>query len=459
MKEKKLDWFFKPRSIAVVGASEAPGKLSAIIMDSLLTSGFKGRVYPVNPKHKSVMSLECYPAIEDIEGGVDLAVFAVPAPLTPGLIKRAGGKLKGGIIVSGGFAEGGSEAGRALQEELKEIVKDGGPRLIGPNCMGVYDSISKVDTFFISKERIKRPKKGSISILTQSGSFALTAMDELASEGIGVARLVSYGNKVDVNESDCLDFLAKDPATKAVLLYIEAIDEGRRFVESAAACAAKKPVMAVKMGRRAEGASAALSHTGAMAGRYEVYRAAFKKANVIELEGYEEFIDGCRAFTMQDMAEGPRVLIITDGGGIGVAIADACTNSGLAVAGLTEEKKQALKAGFPPYFTIENPMDLTGSVTDELFAAALEKSMEGSGFDIAIVAPLWGPPNITDRLPELLAEKAKKIGKPVLVCTPGGNYTRRKKKLFEKRGLPVFSTPESCVRAASVLSGKKAAGR
>jgi acyl-CoA synthetase (NDP forming) len=454
MNERKLDFFFKPRSIAVVGASDVPGKLSTIIMDSLVDSGFKGSIYPVNPKHQSVRSLKCYPSIEEIEDGVDLAVFAVPAPLTPGLLKRANGKLKGAIIVSGGFGET-DEAGRGLEGELKEIVKNGGPRIIGPNCMGIYDAISKVDTFFLSRERIKRPKRGSISILTQSGSFASTAMDELASEGIGVARLISYGNMVDVNESDCLDFLAGDRATKAVLLYIEAIDEGRRFVESASRCAAKKTVMAVKVGRHAEGALAAMSHTGAIAGRYEIYKAAFKKAGVIELEGYEEFIDGCRAFTMQEMAKGPRVLIITDGGGIGVAIADACMDLGLCVESLTEEKKQALKAIFPPYYTIGNPMDLTGSVTDELLAEALEKSMEGSEFDMAIVAALWGPPNLTDRLPGLLAEKAERIGKPVLICTPGGKYTRLKKKLFEKRKLPVFSSPESAARAASVLARRK----
>jgi acyl-CoA synthetase (NDP forming) len=458
MDGKELDFFFNPRSIAVVGASDKPGKLSSTIIDSLLGSGYQGRIYPVNPKYQTIRSIKCYPSIIDIEGGVDLAVFAVPAPVVPGLLNQAREKLKGAIVVSGGFGEAG-EAGRRLEDEIKEIVNSGGPRVIGPNCMGIYDAISKVDTFFISNERVKRPIRGSISILSQSGSFALTAMDELATEGIGVARLVSYGNKVDVNESDCLDFLAGDETTKAVVLYIEAIDDGRRFVESASKCAAKKPVMALKVGRHGEGASAALSHTGAIAGRYELYKAAFKKASVIELEGYEDIIDGCRALSMQDMAKGSRVLIITDGGGVGVAIADACTSSGLIVDSLPEEKKKALKAAFPPFFTISNPMDLTGSVTDELFAEALERTMEGNYFDMAIVVPLWGPPNLTDRLPELIGQKAVRIGKPVLICTPGGEYTRGKKRLFEDWRLPVFSTPEGVVRAASVLAGKGRAKR
>lgn len=455
---RNLDFFFNPRSIAVVGASIVPGKLANKIIESLNATGFKGPIYPVNPKYSSIGELSCYPSIAAIKEAVDLAVFATPAATIPEALKGAGGSIRGAIIVSGGFGEVG-EAGKALEKEVKEIARKEGIRIIGPNCMGIYDAISRLDTFFITRERIKRPGPGGLSMISQSGSFALTAIDELASDGVGVARVVVYGNKIDVNESDCLDYLAEDEHTTAVAVYIESIEEGRRFVDAATRCAAKKPVIAVKVGKHGAGITAARSHTGAMAGRYEVYRAAFRKAGIIETEGYEDFLGGCKAYGMQKASRGNRVMIITDGGGIGVGIADACFTMGLEVTPLEEDLKDAMQASMPSFFAIGNPLDLTGSVTDELFAEALEKTMSGTDFDIAIVAAMWGPPHLTDSLVELIAEKAMLIEKPVIICSPGGEFTRKKMGLFRKFGLPVFLTPESAVRAAAVLAkGSKAKG-
>ncbi|MBI5344380.1 MAG: CoA-binding protein [Deltaproteobacteria bacterium] len=448
---KKLDFFFNPASIAVVGATPTPGKISNIVLESLKNAGFQGDIYPVNPGYKTIDGSPCYPSIKAIGKEIDMAVFAVPAQSAVPALKEAKGCLKSAVVISGGFAET-DEAGRLLEKELRDIARHGGIRIIGPNCMGIYDTVSKTDTFFIPPERIKRPSKGGLSIISQSGSFAVTAMDELASEGIGVARVVSYGNKADVNESDCLEFLAADTETKAIAVYIESIEEGRRFVEAASSCSVKKPVMAIKAGRSDPAVFAARSHTGALAGRYEVYRAAFRKAGIIELTGYEEFISGCKAFGMQTPARGGRVMIITDGGGMGVGIADASAASGLDAAPLPEAVAAPLKAGFPRFCAVTNPMDLTGSATDELFAEAIEKTMSGDNYDIAIVAALWGPPALTDEMPELIAEKARICGKPVIICTPGGDYTREKMALFRKFGLPVFSTPESAVRAASILA-------
>lgn len=446
-----LDFLFDPKSVAIVGASPVRGKISNIIIESLRETGFGGRVYPVNPKYDEIEGMRTYPSVSDIGAPVDLAVYCIPASEIPKALKGMGGKVKGAIIVSGGFAEAG-ENGKALEKELKSIAKKEGIRIIGPNCMGIYDAVSRLDTFFISSERIKRPKLGGISIISQSGSFAITAMDELAAEGVGVARVVSYGNKIDLNESDCLDFLAEDTYTKAVAIYIESINDGRRFVEAASRCSLKKPVMAIKVGKGGAGITAARSHTGAIAGRYEVYRAAFKKAGIIELDGYEDFINGCKALGMQLEAQGNRVMIITDGGGMGVGIADACNSLGLEVPPLPKEIIDRLKPHFPTYFAVSNPMDLTGSVTDGMYAEALEKTMKSGHYDIAIVAALWGPPGLTDSLAELIAEKAELIRKPVIICSPGGEYTRKKTGLFRRSGLPVFTSPESAVRAAGVLA-------
>jgi len=464
-----LAFFFNPKSVAIVGASSAPGKLSGIILESLKISGFAGSVYPVNPKYKTVAGFKCYKSLADIKKEVDVAVFALPAGAVPDALTEAAGRVKGAIVIGGGFGEAGMD-GAALEGRLKDIAKKGGIRVIGPNCMGIYDTASKLDTFFIPNGRIKRPLPGGISIVSQSGSFAVTAMDELAAEKIGVARVISYGNRADVNEADCLEFLADDEHTKAVVLYIESVEDGRRFVEAASRCASKKPVMALKAGRDTAGSRAAASHTGAIAGRYEIYRAAFKKAGVIELSGYEEFICACRVFggitpfgglsplrggmAARDITPpaGNRVMIITDGGGMGVGIADECLAAGLNPAPLSAEIVDMLKGSFPPYFTISNPMDLTGSATNASYAEALAKTMNGDEFDMVIVAALWGPPGLTDGLVKMLSEKAREINKPVIVCSPGGEFARKKSGLFRKAGLPVFSTPESAVRAAALLS-------
>ncbi|MEE9613762.1 MAG: CoA-binding protein [Thermodesulfobacteriota bacterium] len=452
-KQRELDFLFNPGSIAVVGASDTPGKLSAIVMESLGGSGFTGGVYPVNPKYETVRGLKCYPSIKDIGAPIDLAVVAVPAAAVSGVFKEAEGKLRGAVVVSGGFGET-DDRGKALEDELRDVIKKTGIRVVGPNCMGIYDAVSGVDTFFIPVERIKRPGRGSIAVLSQSGSFALTAMDELAAEGVGVSRVLSYGNMVDVSETDCLDFLARDDATETVVLYIESIKDGRRFVESAKNCARRKTVMALKVGRGEVGRAAARSHTGAMAGRDELYSAAFKKAGVVELSGYEEFMDGCKAVGMQSAAKGRRVAVITDAGGIGVNVADACVSAGLEVSALPDGKKERLKAVLPSYFTVGNPLDLTGSATDEWFAEAVGVALDGDDYDLAIVAPLWGPPGLTDRLPELLAERIAMAGKPAIICSPGGKYSQERKGLFTERGLPVFASPESAVRAAAILARK-----
>lgn len=451
MVKKSIEFFFDPKSVAVVGASEAPGKLSSVIIDSLISSGFPGRVVPVNPKYSSVRGLKCFPSVSEIENGVDLAVYVLPSARTPEALRDSAGKTRGAVIVSGGFGETG-EAGKGLEREIKDIAKETGIRVIGPNCMGIYDAISRLDTFFIPRTRISRPVAGGLSIISQSGSFAITAMDELAGEGVGVARVVSYGNKADVNEADCLRFLAEDEHTKAVAVYIEAISDGRAFIEAASFCASKKPVFAIKVGKRGAGALSALSHTGAIAGNYEAYRAAFRKSGVIELDGYEEFIAACKAFGAGSGASGPRVIIITDGGGMGVSLADACVEAGLEVPPLSEDLKERVQDGLPDYFSISNPVDLTGSVTDEMYADALEKTLSDDSFDIAIVAALWGPPGLTDELPSLISERSLAIKKPVLVCSPGGAFTKSKSALFRKLGFPVFQTPESAVKAASVLA-------
>lgn len=450
-KTRDIDFFFNPKSIAVIGASPNPDKPSYVILESLKSIDFPGKIYPVNPKYTSINNLRCYSSVEGIGSSVDLAVIAVPASLVMDTLKDAANKkVKGAIIISAGFGETGSD-GKGLEDEIKAMAHREGIRVLGPNCLGIYDTISKVDTFFVPSERMGRPIKGGLSILSQSGSFAALIMDEMAAEGIGVSRVVSYGNRLDIGESDCLEFLADDKHTKAVAIYMESVDDGRRFVEAASRCAKKKPVIALKVGKREAGISAAKSHTGAMTGRYEIYRAAFRKAGIIEVDGYEGLKDTCRALNIFKPVKGRKVLIITDGGGIGVRLADACEERGLNVAALPEGLQKKLSAKFPAFYGINNPLDLTGSATDDEYVMALDVGLKDS-YDIAIVTLLWGPPQITEGLVYKLKAAIKRHDKPVIVCSPGGTFTKRMNRAFEDNGIPVFTTPESAARAAAVLA-------
>jgi acetyl-CoA synthetase (ADP-forming) len=279
-------------------------------------------------------------------------------------------------------------------------------------------------------------------------------MDDLAYEGAGIARDVSYGNKVDVDESDCLEFLARDEATKAVALYIESVGNGRRFLKAASDCAKKKPVIALKVGKREPGARAASSHTGAISGMYEAYEAAFRKTGIIEVADYEELKDACKVMNRYSPVEGKRVLIITDGGGIGISIADACEEAGLKVPELSETSVKKLKEKLPAFASVRNPVDLTGSVQDKDYIAALQE-VPAEEYDLAIVSLFWGPPLLTEGVAENIIDFVESYRKPVVISSSGGRFSRELSSAFTKAGVPVFFTPESAVRAAAILCGGK----
>ncbi|HIH75641.1 MAG TPA: acetate--CoA ligase family protein [Methanosarcina sp.] len=449
-----IDFFFKPESIALIGASPNPEKLSHTILESLRKMNFKGKIYPVNPGYREIEGLECYSTPAEIEDRIDIAVFAVPAKSVLNILKGPVGNIKGAIIVSSGFREIGP-GGKRMEDELKALLEEKDIRAMGPNCLGIYDTVSNVDTFFIEREKIERPARNGVSVLTQSGSFAAMIMDELANEGSGVARVVSYGNKVDVDESDCLEFLSQDEATKAVALYIESVTNGRRFLEIASSCVEKKPVVALKVGKREPGARAASSHTGSISGMYEAYEAAFRKAGIIEVSSYEELKDACKVLNRYSPVEGKRVLIVTDGGGIGISIADACEEAGLKVPELSEAAVKKLKEKLPAFASVRNPIDLTGSVRDEHYVAALQET-PSEEYDLAIVSLLWGPPLLTEGVAEIIRNFAERCGKPILISSPGGKFSRELASAFTETGIPVFFSPESAVRAAAVLCrGKK----
>ncbi len=447
-----LDKFFNPQSVAIIGATENPQNITSTIIQNLFEMGFKGSIVPVNPHHDKVFGLKCYSSLLDIKEKVDLSVIAISSDYVPEILNqhiKVG--IKNTIIISGGFAEIGDK-GKAIEEKVKKICRENGIRVIGPNCIGILDNYSNFSTFFLPWSKVKRPSKGHLSILSQSGSYSISMLDMLSLEGIGVSKFVSYGNRADVGESDLIEYLTNDKSTNVIGIYMESVDDGRRFIAASSRCSRDKHMVVLKVGRQNSGADAARSHTGAIAGKYEVYKAAFKKSGILEVNNLEEFIDACKALSMQKPARGNRVLVLTNGGGFGVAVSDMCGAMGLNVAKTPSEVKESLSKYFPEYFILNNPIDLTGSSGDEDFGTALKTAfVDNDYFDAAIVIPLMPPQTMTEDVVGTVSQMAEKSGKPVVVCTISGVYTKRVKELFELKGIPVFPSPGRAVKAMSVL--------
>ncbi|HJW85924.1 MAG TPA: CoA-binding protein [Candidatus Brocadiaceae bacterium] len=451
-----METFFNPSSVAIVGATEKSGSLPGIILKNILDIGYRGRIYPVNPKYKTVFGLPCFPSLLDIPDEVALTVIAIPAQSVLNVLEQQARKKIGhAIIISAGFREMGKE-GIEMEEKLKQVALDNHIRILGPNCLGTMDNYAHFTTSFLPHERVSKPKKGAVSILSQSGAFAVAMLDLAAQEGLGIARMANYGNRIDVGESDLLPFLSDDENTRVVAIYMESVDHGLKFIEAAKACSRKKPIVALKVGKGAAGIAAAKSHTGAIAGKYEIYKAAFIKAGIIETNGLEEFIDGVKALSMQNPPRGNKVLIVTNGGGFGVIATDHCTENGLDVPLPSPQLKEKLRGSFSGYYVVNNPIDLTGSASDSDYHIALRACMvESDEYDAAIIIPLMAPQGMTERVVDLISETMTASGKPAIICTVGGSFTTKVKLLFEERNLPVYPSPERCVKALSMLLKRK----
>jgi len=447
-----LDKFFNPQSVAIIGATEDPQNITSTIIQNLSEMGFKGSVVPVNPHHDKVFGLKCYPSLLDINEKIDLSVIAISSSHVLEILEQhIGSGIENSIIISSGFAETGSK-GAVIEENVKKTCRENNIRVIGPNCLGILANYSNFSTFFLPWSKVKRPSKGYLSILSQSGSYSISMLDMLSLEGIGVSKFVSYGNRADVGESELIEYLTDDESTNVIGIYMESVDDGRRFIRASSRCSRDKHMVVLKVGREDSGVDAARSHTGAIAGKYEVYKAAFKKSGIVEVDNLEEFIDACKVLSMQKPARGNKILVLTNGGGFGVSVSDMCGAMELNVAKTPPEIRESLSKNFPEYFILNNPIDLTGSSGDEDFGTVLETAfVDNDYFDAAIVIPLMPPQTMTERVVDIISQSAEKSGKPVVVCTISGEYTKKSKELFEMKGIPVFPSPARAVKAMSVL--------
>jgi len=416
-----LEKFFTPKSIAVIGASRNQTKPGGVVVNNLLKLGYEGKVYPVNPKAKEIDGLKAYPSVSAIPGEVDLAVVVIPAPYVSDVVRECGEKgIGNAIVLSGGFAEIGEIEREA---ELKHVAKKQKVRIIGPNCVGVLNTYAKLDTMFLPRYRMATPQKGKISLLTQSGAFGATCVDWAARQKLGFSKMVSYGNKVDVDEVELLEFLKNDPNTDVIMMYIEGMSKGRKFIRTAKAVSKVKPIVVVKSGRTEHGAKAVQSHTGSLAGADRIYDAAFKEAGLIRADGIERMLDYSKALSRQKPAKGNKIQIVTCGGGFGVMATDKVSSSGLRLARMEKGRMEMLDKFFPEHVVVKNPIDLTGDATPEMFETALRESLTDENVDGVVAIFLFQLPKLSYSLVSIVEEVLKDFDKPVVGVSAGSEFS------------------------------------
>jgi len=466
---KQMHIFFEPESVAIIGASRKIRKAGHVIFknfaDNKRRGVFKGELYPVNPKEKYILGFKCYPSLTKIPGKVDLIVIVVPAPIVPEIMREAAAKgVKAAAIITAGFSEIGNHE---LEKEIAEIAKKAGMRVLGPNCLGVYDSRTGVDMLFLPETKTlttgdemvatPRPMVGNISMVTQSGAFGVSALDFLTGRQLGISKFVSFGNKCDVNEAEMLEYLLYDDQTHVILLYVEGIRKGRKFMETAKRVTRVKPVVALKTGRTSAGARAAASHTGSIAGTDRIYDAAFMQCGVMRARDMEEFFDVGKALAYQPPAKGNVIGIVTDAGGPGIMAVDECESRGLNVKKFSDEtieKFEELKkeGKLPKFATNLNPVDLTGSATSEMFEIATKILLDDPEIDGVIVLGLHHLPALMEDFIDRIANLVKNYQKPIVACDIGETemaiYIRAR---FDKYRIPAYGSPEDAARAMHAL--------
>jgi acyl-CoA synthetase (NDP forming) len=429
-----LDAIFRPQSVAVVGASNAPEKYGYTILKNILEGGFRGPVYPVNPKAGEILGRPSVRSVVDLPPGVDLAVIIIPAKAVPQALTDAGqAGIKAAVIISGGFAESGDE-GAALQREVVEVARRSAIRVVGPNCQGVNNPHHGLCA---SWPLLTQP--GEIAVISQSGTVGAALMDWASREQLGCSTFVSLGNRADIDETDVIDYLVNDPHTQAIAAYLEGIKDLDRFRRVVSGC--RKPIVILKAGRTVEGRRAAESHTRSLAGRDELYTALFRQLHVHRADSLEDLYDAAKALAYLPRPAGRRVLIITSSGGSGILATDWAEWSGLAIPPLSDPVIARLRGLLPRHSIVANPLDLTGDATAALYRTVVEATAAHVDYQVIIFGD-----------PILDAAGVVTHGAPQLVIFLGGaDVERRERERMHVKKIPVFPTPERGIRALSRL--------
>ncbi|HEX8693348.1 MAG TPA: acetate--CoA ligase family protein [Longimicrobium sp.] len=445
-----LDSLFRPKSIAVIGASRTPNTIGYQILDNLLRHGYTGAVYPVNPNAAAIHSIRAYASVEAIPDEVEMAVIVVPKHLVVGAAEACGRKgVKALVVISAGFKEVGG-SGIEREQALVAVVRRYGMRLVGPNCMGVLNTAP--DRSMNATFAPTMPPAGPVSFMSQSGAMGVTILDYAAEYGIGISQFVSVGNKPDVSGNDLIEYWAADERTRVILMYLENFGNPRKFTQLAREITKRKPIIAVKSGRSVAGARAASSHTGALAGTDLATDALLRQCGVLRADTVEEMFDLAMAFSHQPIPRGNRVAIVTNAGGPGIIIADACEAQGLVVTELAEATRAMLAAHFPEEASLSNPVDMIASATPQSYRVAVEAVLADPNVD-AVIATFVPPLGIRqeDVAEAIVQVAAGQKEKPVLAVLMGREGLPQGLAELNAAGIPGYRFPESAVRALGAM--------
>ncbi len=442
--QDNLEALFKPKSIAVIGASRHPGKIGYTLLKNIIEYGYRGKIYPINPKADEIMGLKAYKSILDVPDEVDMAIIVVPEQLVLRVAEECGKKgVKVLVVITSGFSEVGNVE---AEKKLVEIARKYGMRVLGPNIFGIAYTPAKLNATFGPNEVLEGP----IAFISQSGALGIALMGWTVMEEIGVSAIVSMGNMADIDVVDVSKYLSEDPNTKVITIYLEGLKpgSGRRFVEEMKKVTLKKPVIVIKAGRSKRGAMAAASHTGSLAGSDQLYSAAFKQAGIIRALTTEEMFDWARAFAAQPIPKGENTIIITNGGGVGVLATDAAEEQGVKLLEPSPELKEKLRKTMPWFGSPKNPVDLTGQAVTENYVEALKVAYESEEVDNIIL--LYCRTAILD--PIELAKAIIKVHnmyrnkcKPLVAGFVGGKDTFEAIRLLNREGIPAYPSAERAV--------------
>ena len=442
-----LEAFFRPSSVAVIGASRDPEKLGYAVLENLKAGGFPGALYPVNPKADEILGLQAYPGILDVPGPVDLAVVVIPYRFVPAILEQCGQKgVPAAVVISAGFREAGRE-GLERERELIEIANRHNIRLIGPNCLGVIDTRTPLNATFAAG----MPPSGPIAFMSQSGALGTAVLDMALAGRIGFSRFVSLGNKADVNEVDLLEAWEEDPESRVILLYVEGLPDGQRFMEVARRVTRKKPVVAVKSGVTRAGSRAVSSHTGSLAGSEAAYRAAFRQAGVIRAGSMQHLFDYARAFAYQPLPAGDHIAIVTNAGGPGILATDALEHAGLQLARFKPQTIEALVADLPGAASAANPVDVLGDALADRYEHGLQLVLDDPGVDGAIVIVTPQAMTQIEKTAHVVGRIAQGSDKPVLGCFMGEARIKAGVSVLREYGVPNYPFPEQAAASLAAM--------
>lgn len=442
-----LEMFFEPRSVAVIGAAREPGKLGYGVLRNIRQYGYRGSIYPINPKAQEILGLRCYPSVLAIPDSIDLAVIVIPNRLVASVLDECGRQgVKGVIVISAGFREAGGD-GIKMEKELVFIAQKYGMRMVGPNCLGIIDTVCDLNASFAAG----MPDKGGIAFMSQSGALCSSILDWARAEGVGFSRFVSLGNKADVNEIDMLQAWDKDSHSKVIAAYLEGVVDGPRFMEAARLVTRSTPVIAIKSGGTTAGSRAVSSHTGTLAGTDAAYDAAFAQCGIIRAGSIEDLLDYSVAFARQPLLKGNRIAVVTNAGGPGIMATDACERSGMKLATLSRETIEFLRPNLPPSANLYNPIDVLGDALADRYALAAEAALGDPNVDGVLVILTPQVMTRAEETAEAVGQVSRKFEKPVLGGFMGEVTVRPAIGILRKYGIPNYIYPERAMAAFQAM--------